>query len=163
MIIINEYYNIFYKNIQQNSIHQEHDSGKSIDEPKRTSENLKKRDKGLEARKEGLIFLEEAVESSMKKPRDYPNEFFSCQYEEIDSALRKYDKGLGEKLSGEYGSGEQLIRSLEKDNDSTSETHEGVEARNSLNSPKVGKLSKVQFVRAISMESLMIEIGKINK
>lgn len=150
-------------NFVKNSIHQECDSGKSIDEPKWASENLKTCDKGLKAREEGLIFLEEGVESSMKKPCDYPNEFFSCQIEEIDNAFKKYDKGQGEKICEEYGSREQLIRSLEKDNDSTGETQEGVKARNSSNSHKVGKWSRVQSIKAVSMEPLAIEIGKKKK
>lgn len=103
------------------------------------------------------------MESSTKKTRSCPYELFRHRIEEIDSKLRKHDTGLEKKFCGQYGSGEKQKRSLNRDNYSLGEKQKGVEANNSSNSNKGGKWSKVQTVRAVSLESLEIEIGKKKK
>lgn len=103
------------------------------------------------------------MESSTKKTRACPYELFRRRIEEIDSKLRKHDTGLEKKFCGQYGSGEKQKRSLNRDNYSLGEKQKGVEANNSSNSNKGGKWSKVQTVRAVSLESLEIEIGKKKK
>lgn len=103
------------------------------------------------------------MEFSTKKTRVCPYELFRRRIEEIDSKLRKHDTGLEKKFCGQYGSGEKQKRSLNRDNYSLGEKQKGVEANNSSNSNKGGKWSKVQTVRAVSLESLEIEIGKKKK
>lgn len=103
------------------------------------------------------------MESSTKKTRVCPYELFRRRIEEIDSKLRKHDTGLEKKFCGQYGSGEKQKRSLNRDNYSLGEKQKGVEANNSSNSNKGGKWSKVQTFRAVSLESLEIEIGKKKK